>query len=279
MTATAAPKPFRAPPPPPGARPSIRAFEVGSGIVTSPQRVVLYGSGGIGKTTLVSLLTEIGKRPLFLDVESGTGRLAVDRVESKHLQAFADVRAALCSDSLWADHDVVVIDSLSKVEDMAAVHVCEEAGKDKIEDVDGGFGKGYRRLYETILSLLTDLDTHVRAGRDVVLIAHETKASVPNPHGEDFLRYEPRLYQANKHSVREKVKEWADHLLAVLYDVSTKEGKATGHGSRAIYLKELPTHVAKSRDNHAPDERVESMPYDEGDPAIWRYLFQTNNSK
>jgi len=50
---------------------------------------------------------------------------------------------------------------------------------------DYGFGKGCQHVYETFLPLLSDLDQHVRAGRNVALILHDCTATVPNPKGED----------------------------------------------------------------------------------------------
>src|SRR5690606_41783294 len=44
-----------------------------------------------------------------------------------------------------------------------------------------GFGKGYTHVYDTFLHLLAELDRHVREGRNVIGIAHECTANVPNP--------------------------------------------------------------------------------------------------
>jgi len=69
---------------------------------------------------------------------------------------------------------------------------------------DYGFGKGCQHVYETFLPLLSDLDQHVRAGRNVALILHDCTATVPNPKGEDYIRWEPRLQSpaSGKASIR-----------------------------------------------------------------------------
>ena len=105
-------------------------------------------------------------------------------------------------------------------------------------------------MFDTFLPLLADLDRHARAGRNVVLVCHDCTSTVPNPAGEDWLRYEPRLQSPNsgKASIRLRVREWADHVLFVGYDVSVgKDGKGRGAGTRTLYSAEVPHCMAKSR--------------------------------
>lgn len=139
----------------------------------------------------------------------------------------------------------------------------------RIEDY--GFGKGYQHVYETFLTLLGDLDQHTRAGRNVILICHDCTATVPNPAGEDYLRYEPRLQSptSGKSSIRLRVREWSDHLLFIGYDLSVKNGKGdqrTG-SSRTIYPVERPHCMAKSRTISVPEA------LNKNDASFWTKLF------
>jgi hypothetical protein len=133
---------------------------------------------------------------------------------------------------------------------------------------DYGFGKGYSHVYDTFLPLLGDLDAHARAGRNVILICHDCTATVPNPAGEDWIRYEPRLQSpaSGKSSIRLRVREWADHVLFVGYDVAVKDGKGSGSGSRTIYPSELPHCMAKSRTLSQP------LPLSKFDLSLWNQL-------
>src|SRR5690606_3301613 len=99
-------------------------------------------------------------------------------------------------------------------------------------------------------------------------------ANVPNPAGDDFLRYEPRLQSptSGKASIRHRVKEWCDHLLYIGYDVFVKDEKAQGCGTRTIYAQEMPTHWAKSRTLSDP------VPYPKGDVTIWQHIFGESNN-
>jgi hypothetical protein len=115
------------------------------------------------------------------------------------------------------------------------------------------------------------LDSHIRAKRHVVCIAHECTAPVPNPGGEDFIRYEPRLQspKSGENSIRHRVKEWSDYMLFIGYDTFVNEdGKGTGAGTRTIHFVELPTHWAKTRTISDP------LPYTRGSAALWEQLFK-----
>jgi hypothetical protein len=269
--------PAAASPPPAQMARSAKSFTVSSGIIYGADRIGVYGTGGIGKTTLVYLMEQIGRKPLFVDLDDGTRKIeGCDRIKSQEVQTWDDLRAVLADTGLWSPYDTVVIDTLTRAEEMAAAwtlqNVKHEKGQkvDRIEDY--GWGKGYTHIYETFLSLLGDLDAHIRAGRSVVVIMHDCTASVPNPMGEDYIRYEPRMQSppSGKASIRARVKEWLDHLLFIGYDVAaTKDGKAKGSGTRAIYPQEMPTHMAKSRTLSSP------IVYTPGSADVWAQIFKT----
>jgi len=118
------------------------------------------------------------------------------------------------------------------------------------------------------------LDTHYKAGINVVLICHDCTTNVPNPSGDDFIRYEPRMQSptSGKNSIRSLLKEWADHLLFIGYDVSVKDGKGEGSGTRTIYPAEMPTHLAKSRILADP------IVYEQGSDELWKNLGLANEN-
>jgi len=273
----------KAPPPPPTKKPpspSIdngqpvgrKEFAVSRGVVKTPEKIVFYGPGGIGKTSIAASLKEAGVNPLFLDVGKGSHKLDVDRIAD--IDTWDDLRAAIQSESLWSGYDAVVIDDLTTCEELAIAWTLANVTNDKghtVNSIEGyGFGKGFTHAYETFLHLFQDLDRHVREGRHVVCIAHECTATVPNPLGEDWIRYEPRLQSPNsgKASIRYRCREWCDHLIYVGYDVAvSKDGKGQGSGTRTFHPTEFPTHVAKSR------SLAEPIPYEKGSTEFWNQLF------
>lgn len=237
----------------------------------APQKIVIYGPGGVGKSELASLIANVGIKPLFLDIEGGTNHLGVDRIPG--IETWDELRSILQDASIFAGFGAVVIDSLTKAEELAAAwtlaNVKTEKGNHAASIEGYGFGKGLTYLYETFLQLFGDLDACARRGLHVICTAHECVADAPNPNGEDWLRYECRLQSpsSGKNSIRHRAKEWCDHQLFIGYDVIVEDGKGGGSGSRTIYPNELPTHVAKSRTLSEP------IVYQRGSAALWEKLF------
>ena len=259
-----------APPPAPAAATAAapttgKVFSVTSGREEGAQRIVIYGPGGIGKTSCAALAPD----PVFFDLEMGTREIELRRV--KGVDTWSDLREAVRAVD---GCQTVVIDTVTKAEELAIAHVLRTVKTDKNEFAvtpeSYGWGKGYQHIYDTFLLLLTDLDGLIRAGRNVILIAHDCVANVPNPSSEDFIRYEPHLQtsKGGKASIRSKVFQWADHVFFIGYDVAVKDGKGRGAGTRTIFPKEMPTHMAKSR------RLADNMAFDsETDASLWAALF------
>ncbi len=259
----------------PPTSPPVRRVAFGK---AEPQghRTLLYGPGGIGKTTLAA----IAPGPVaFIDLDESMPVLSSQLPDETNVRivsgvaSWQDLREALHA-SGWDEIQTVVIDSATKAEELAAqwviANVRHEQGR-KIERIeDYGWGKGYTHVYEIFLRLLGDLDAHARAGRHVVLICHDCTSAVPNPQGEDWLRYEPRLQSpsSGKNSTRLRAREWADHVLFLGYDISVEGGKASSRScqTRTIYPVEQPHCMAKSR------TLSEQIPLTKHDASLWSRL-------
>ncbi len=264
------PPPAPKAPPPNGQPVAKRNFSVSSGVQASFQRIVIYGPGGIGKSELAANLKLVGINPLFLDIGESTAFLDVQRIGAG--ATWGEMRDILHDETLWRGFGAVVIDDLTKAEELATYWTLANVKHEKGHEVKSiesyGWGKGFAHLYETFLLLLGDLDAHIRAGRQVICIAHDCVEKVPNPDGEDFSQYQPRLQNKNNGNIRARVREWADHLLRISYDVHVAEGgKGTGAGTRAIYCTEVPSHWAKTR------SLDDTITYDRGSADLWKKLF------
>ena len=265
----------RAIPQPPAAMPR-GAVQFGNIHGGAGHRVVLYGPGGIGKT---SLAAQLPGPVAFFDLDDSLPRLA-SQLDTANLMPVSGVdswdalRDALQAEG-WDKIKSIVIDTGTRAEEMAIAKTLESVPHEKGTKVqrleDYGFGKGYTHVYDTFLPLLAELDRHSRAGRHVAIICHDCTNTVPNPAGEDWLRYEPRLQSPNsgKASIRLRVREWADHVLFLGYDVDVgKDGKGRGAGTRTIYPAELPHCMAKSRTTQTPAPLVHGQ-----GAAFWKELF------
>ena len=240
-----------------------------SGVVTGADRIIVYGAGGIGKSTLCAHLPAPG----FLDAERGTRKLNVAR---DNVNSWIDLRGKVngiaAAPPSWMRS--LVVDTATAAEEFAKEYVVATRKTEKgkaVDSIEGfGWGKGWQFVCDEVNGLLSDLERVQDQGINVCLIAHEIASPVPNPGGEDYIRWEPHLYSGDKKgrgSIRDRVKQWADHVLFVGYDVHVEDGKGQGSGTRTIYTKELPTHIAKARGPQT------SFAFTESDPgAVWRAL-------
>lgn len=223
------------------------AFSVTRGKIQRPSRVVLYGPGGVGKSTAAALAPDA----LVIDLEGGTSRMDVARVEG--VPNWEALRGALQSRELVAPFKSIVIDSGTKAEDFDITWTLANVPTDKGHFVkrieDYGYGKGFQQAFDTWLPMLADCDRLVEQGKNIILICHECINDTPNPEGENFIRYEPRLQapKSGKASIRDRTFEWADHVGYLAFDVMSKDGKGRGNGTRTLYFDARPTWRAKGR--------------------------------
>lgn len=261
--------------PPPVGQASRKTFTSAAPEFKAAYKIGIYGTGGVGKTSLAMNAPAPVK---FIDLDDSTGLLApVDGVSIvKGVECWQDLLDALRQDDLWKGVRSIVIDTATKAEEMSLAHVIgtkgvsERQAASSIEDY--GYGKGYKYHFENYLALFAELDRHNRLDRNVILICHDITQKVPNPAGVDYIRWSPRLQQ----NIADKMKEWCDHLFYIKYDFteaaiqakgSLGPGKNLGGNSRTIYAVEQSTFVAKSRTLKDP------IPYVEGDVALWDALF------
>ncbi|MBA2390553.1 MAG: ATP-binding protein [Geodermatophilaceae bacterium] len=241
-----------------------KTFNRTRGVQASAIGILVYGTGGIGKSSLSAMAPD----PLVLDLERSTDRLDVERIDN--IETWGDLRSFLQGDN-FAGVGSIVIDSATAAEDFCRQHIIENVKTEKgatVTSIEGyGWGKGYVHLFEEWRKLLADLDAHRRRGRNVVLICHEQIGKVPNPSGDDYIRYQPRLYTGNQVSLLHPTKEWADEVLFISYDVAAADGKAKGSGTRTIYSVETATHMAKTRSLDGTP-----MEFQKGDDSLWRLL-------
>lgn len=221
-------------------------FEITSGKLPQPLKVVIYGTESIGKSTLASKFPN----PLFIDTENGTSRLDVRRIKVDRWEDIFEVinevlnNPALC--------ETLVLDTADWSEYLCIKYLLEKNHKNSIEDF--GYGKGYTFVGEEYSRLLTYFDKLIVAGKHVVVVAHAKprKYELPEEEGQ-FDRYEMKLSK----QVAPLLKEWCDMLLFCnfkTYVVTTDNNKKKAQGGkRVMFTNHHPTFDAKNRFG-LPDE-------------------------
>jgi hypothetical protein len=212
------------------------------GKIMRPQKVVLYGPEGVGKSTFASHAPE----PVFLDTEGGTHHLDVARLDAA--ATWEEITAAIAQ-LAKADHPfkTLVIDTADWLEKRLAEHLCRKANKDSIEDF--GYGKGWVILGEEFARFLGTLDTVLARGMHVVFLAHSMVRKFESPdQAGSFDRYELKLSK----QAAPLLKEWADLVLFGNFVTKVAEkdnGKMRGIGGkeRVLFANHSAAYDAKNR--------------------------------
>lgn len=226
-------------------------MNITSGVQARAQRVVIYGTEGIGKSTLAAQFP----KPLFIDTEGSTSNMDVKRLDKPtswtmlmNQIAFVKANPTVCK--------TLVIDTIDWAETLAIESVCAQHGKKGIEDF--GYGNGYTYVREEFGRFLNKLQELVDIGINVVLTAHSQLRKFEQPDEDGaYDRYELKLGKKTSSQTAPVVKEWCDLLLFCNYKTmvmtsETKKKKATG-GQRVMYTTHHPAWDAKNR-HGLPDE-------------------------
>ena len=218
-----------------------------SGKISRAVKTVIYGTEGVGKSTLASKFPE----PLFLDAESGTSQLDVRRVELSG--TWEELLSIITEVIMHPDVcRTLVLDTADAAETLCVKYILNKYNQKSIESF--GYGKGYTILAEEWSKLMTSFDACIDKGVNVTLIAHakQRKIELPEQTGA-FDHWEMKLSK----QVAPILKEWADLLLFCNYKTfvvtTDNNSKKAQGGKRVMYTSHNPVYDAKNRYG-LPDE-------------------------
>lgn len=209
-----------------------------------PPRLCIYGTHGIGKSTLAASFPN----PIFISTEDGIDSLDVTSFpRAHHINEVVESIKTLIRE----DHDfkTVVVDSVDWLVEPLIVSEVE----DNHEAKDLAYGKGQMLVAESFREILQGLDA-LRRKRDmnVVLLAHASVVRFENPTTEPYDRYQPKI----PNRCNALLQEWVDVLAFAAFKVIIKKADAGFNkevtrgittGERLLHLVENPAYVAKNR--------------------------------
>lgn len=221
-------------------------MQITSGKINRPERVTIYGTEGIGKSTLASCFP----KPLFIDTEGSTEQLEISRTKKPlSWTALKDQVKEIAKDPMG--YKTLVIDSIDWAERLCIQHVCAESQNNSIEDF--GWGKGYVVVGEEFAKLLDLLSEVQNKGLHIVMVAHShiKRFELPDEVG-GFDRYEMKLGR----QTTPLIKEYCSLILFCNYKtiiVKTDGKNKPQGGQRVMYTTHHNCWDAKNR-HGLPDE-------------------------
>lgn len=221
-------------------------------------KVLIYGTAGIGKSTLASKF----KNPIFLDIEGGLNYMDVARTpvikSAEEFDRYIIELAKATKEGNKKEFDTVVIDSVDWLvrkysEQIAGVGYNEKGDRvtsqkeltetlsKNLMDANGGFGKAKEHLENYIRSkLLPNLQLLNSLGYGIVLIAHAYSVSLLAEDGMEAERIAPKIDPptiGKKPIAAPAFEEWVDSILYVKKSA----------GDRVIQVESDDFALAKNR--------------------------------
>ena len=221
-------------------------LRISNGLINRPQKVVIYGPEGIGKSTLAADFPGA----LIADTEGGTAHMNVCRVDwgSTWDDLLKTVEEVASSKGVC---ETFVLDTADWAEQLCVQHVLESHpinGKPAKGIEDYGYGKGYTYVAEEFAKLLAGLNKVIANGINVVVTAHAKMRKFEQP--DEIGAYDRWEMKLSKQAMP-LLKEWADMILFCNYQThvvttENKNKKAQG-GKRVMYTTHHPCWDAKNR--------------------------------
>ena len=237
----------------------MKLSDIRKGKRPAPDRVLVYGPEGIGKTTFGAH----APKPIFLSAEDGNREFAVDVLPEP--TTFADVLDRV--DFLIGNdtgYKTLVIDTVDWLAPLV-IQVVLDRNAWTIEQFND-FGRGCKAWTQDWRVLLARLDK-LRLIRDmeIIALAHTRITTFRDPAGQDWMRYVPKLLGEEATALW---KEWADVVMFAQDKVAVKgeadgRGKAKGvsNGQRVLRTERNAAFDAKNRKGLPPEIPLDYAAY------------------
>jgi hypothetical protein len=211
-----------------------------SGIVERPVSLVVHGGPGVGKSTFAAGAPD----PFFIDTDNRTAHLNVRRLKPDSWEEVLEVFRLVAKGELKCG--TLVVDTLDHAEILLHRDLCKAHNVTTIEDVGGGYGKGYVAALGEWRKFGVAMDAIRARGVGLVLLAHSQVKVFQNPTGENYERFELKLDKRAHNFLRERVDAvgYAAFDTIIVKDKADK-AKAKGSGKATLSFKPSPACETK----------------------------------
>jgi hypothetical protein len=172
---------------------------ISTGAIERPVSVIVHGSPGVGKSTFAAG----APKPFFIDCDNRTAHLDVKRIKPESWEDVLGVFRLVAKGEL--ECSTLVVDTLDHAEILMHRDLCKAHEVSTIEEVGGGYGKGYVAALGEWRRFGVAMDAIRARGVGLVLLAHSQVKVFQNPSGENYERFELKLDKRAHNFLRERV--------------------------------------------------------------------------
>lgn len=224
--------------------------DVRSGVISAPQRLLVYGTEGSGKSTFAAG----APKAIFLGAEGGTLYLDVARLpEPRTWQDVLDGLALVEHDAHV--YETLVVDPLNWLEALCWHAVT--GGKGAIDQKPFDYGRGYtaalnlwRVMLATVERIWTTRKMHI------LFLAHAEVKRFENPMGEAWNHYVPNMNE----KASSLFKRWVDHVLFLQVEAVARKNdedkRIIGRGTGSRIAHACPSAAFDAKGRNLPPELV-----------------------
>jgi hypothetical protein len=173
--------------------------KITTGTIERPVSVIVYGVAGCGKSTFAAGAPD----PLFIDCDNRTAHLDVRRLKPDTFEDLIEVTKLIARGELKCS--TLVIDTLDHAELMLHRDLCKTHNVATIEDVGGGYGKGYVAALGEWRRFAVGMDAIRAKGVGLVMLAHSQVKAFMNPAGENYDQVQMKLDKRAQGFLTERV--------------------------------------------------------------------------
>jgi hypothetical protein len=216
------------------------------GIQDKPPIIIIYGDGGLGKTTFQAE----APKPLIGNIEGGADRLPVDK--SPLIQSY-DEFVQLVEELTNDKHDYKTFcpDTLDSLEGLLFQKIVKASGKKSMVQAEGGYGNAFKVANE----IWIELQEKLRALRDkremqIIISCHQIVSTYNDPTTSNgYDRYSLKLHESGKISAARLWFDFADCVLFAKRKVAQvgDTRRAVDMGGNVIYTQARAAWDAKNR--------------------------------
>lgn len=211
------------------------------------KHLLLYGEGGIGKTTLGCMFPS----PVVIRTEDGSLSLVGKDVQmfpvAQSSQDVFDSIKALATEE--HEFKTLVLDSITQLNVMLEAEILEadKNGATSINNANGGFGAGYSALankHREVREWTSKLSTV--KNMNIIYLAHAELESMDLPDQDSYSRYSIRMHKKSVAHYTDNV-DLVGYVKLQTFVQGEKKKRAISDGSRIITCYPTPSHLSKNR--------------------------------